>query len=127
MTAFFRQHLRGETQWEGMFRGEWTPAAVAAADPNLKLYTQYGDTSRVVVDDFEGAHTPTSWQTSTIGAAVDDGNTLPVDPQEQALNAGDAHSPHDTAGLQLRWNGAGDHLRFGGFPRPTGTSAASRR
>ena len=28
MSAFYRQHLRNESQWAGLFRGEWVPAAV---------------------------------------------------------------------------------------------------
>ena len=35
MTAFFRMHLRGEASWAGIFRSEWIPAQVAAADANL--------------------------------------------------------------------------------------------
>jgi hypothetical protein len=113
MTAFFRQHLKAEGQWAGIFRGEWIPAAVAAADPShLRLYVQYVDTTKTLVDDFEGVHTPTSWETSTIGGAVADDNSLPVDPQDNDLWTLDAQSPHQTAGLLLRWDGLGDHLRF---------------
>lgn len=112
MTGFFRQHLQGENKWEGIFRGEWVPAAVAAADPGkLRPFVQYIDTTKKVVDDFEGAHTPTSWQTGPLGNVDDDG-TLPLDPSEDDLYDVDNHSPHDTSGLLLRWDGLGDRLRF---------------
>ena len=113
MTAFFRRHLLGETQWDGIFQGDWKPAAVEAADAgNVRLYLQYRDTTRRDIDDFEGAHTPTSWQTSTIGGAVDDASSLPVDPQEDVLAILDTKTPHQTAGLLLRWDGTGDRLQF---------------
>jgi hypothetical protein len=113
MTAFFRRHLRGETQWEGIFTGEWRPAAVDAADGgSVKTYHQYTGTARREVDNFEGAHTPASWQTSTIGGAVNDDGSLPVQPLEDDLWGFDSNSPHQTAGLLCRWDAPGDHLRF---------------
>jgi hypothetical protein len=111
MAAFFRQHLRGETQWEGLFRGEWVPAQVQASDPALKIYPQYEDTTVRTVDDFEGAHTATSWQTSTLGGAVTQ-TGLPATPQENDLRTLDAHSPHQTAGVELRWDTLTDTLRY---------------
>lgn len=110
MTAFFRQNLRGEPGWEGLFRGEWKPAAVEAT--GARIYTQCRETAHRVVDDFQDAHTPTSWQTSAIGGAVDDANTLPVDPVENQLKNVDSHSPHDTGGLLLRWDGTADKIVF---------------
>ena len=111
MTAFFRQHLKGETQWEGIFRGEWIPASVSASDPGMKIYTQYEDTSVETVDDFEGVHTATSWQSSTIGGAVSQSG-LPVTPQENDLRSMDSQSPHLTAGLSLRWDNTTDSLDY---------------
>lgn len=111
MTAFFRQHLRGETQWEGLFRGEWVPAAVQASDPNFKVYPQYEDTTVRTVDDFEGAHSATSWQTSTLGGAVTQVG-LPATPQENDLRTLDPHSPHHTAGVALRWDTPTDRFRY---------------
>lgn len=112
-TGFFRQHLLGEDQFRGAFTGDWVPAAVEAADGgSVELYTQYQDTSREVVDDFEEAHTATSWQSSAIGGTVDDSNTLPSDPTEDELYDVDSHSPHDTSGLALEWDGTTDELRF---------------
>jgi hypothetical protein len=111
MAAFFRQYLRNETQWAGIFKGEWAPAAIAIADPRTKIYTQYEDTAVRTIDDFEGAHTATSWQTSTIGAAVAHSG-LPAAPVEAKLNAIDSHSPHVTAGLKLRWDNVGDSLTY---------------
>lgn len=111
MTAFFRQHLRGEGQWAGIFKGEWVPAAVTASDGNLKIYTQYEDTAVETVDDFEGAHTSTSWQTSTIGGTVTS-TGLPATPGENDLRTMDAQSPHATAGLLLAWDNVGDALRW---------------
>ncbi len=114
MTAFCRQHLLGESQWAGIFRGEWVPPAVEQADAGkVRLYVQTKDTSADLIDNFEGIHTATSWQTSTAGDTVDDAGTLPVDPVEDQLHNVDAHSPHDTGGLLLRWDGTGDQLTFG--------------
>lgn len=110
MTGFFRWHLRGATEYQGMFRGEWIPASVAQAEPALnKIYFQYGDPVRQVIDDFEQA--PHDWQTG-VNVTVDDANTLPVDPQEGALPTLDTQSPHDTAGLLLRWDTNTDRLVF---------------
>jgi hypothetical protein len=111
MTAFFRQHLRAETQWAGIFRGEWIPASVSASDANMKIYTQYEDTAVETVDNFEGVHTATSWQNSTIGGAVSQSG-LPVTPQENDLRTMDPHSPHLTAGLSLRWDNTTDTLDY---------------
>ena len=113
MTAFFRWHLKDENQWEGIFKGEWMPAEVAKAEAGkVKIYTKYNDTIKTVIDDFEDAHTPTSWQVSTNGGSVDDSNTLSVDPVEDELFDIDIHSPHDTSGLILQWNDLGDKLEF---------------
>jgi len=113
MAAFFRQYLRSETQWTGIFKGEWIPASITIADPTTKIYTQYEDTSGNLrtIDDFEGAHTGTSWQTSTIGGAVSQSG-LPATPNENQLNSIDSHSPHVTSGLMLTWNNVGDSLTF---------------
>jgi hypothetical protein len=111
MTAFFRQHLKAETQWSGIFRGEWVPASVQASDANMKIYTQYEDMTVRTVDDFEGAHTATSWQTSTIGGAVSQSG-LPATPQENDLRTMDAQSPHLTAGLMLRWDNTTETLDY---------------
>lgn len=111
MAAFFRQHLRNETQWEGLFNGEWVPAAVQAADANMKIYAQYQDTTALDVDTFEGPHSPTSWQSSTLGGAVTK-TGLAATPQENNLRFIDAHSPHQTAGLLLNWNSPADALRY---------------
>ena len=113
MTAFFRRNLRGEAQWEGIFTGQWRPASVEAADGGtVKTYHQYTGTSRREVHNFEGVHTPTSWQTSTIGGAVSDDASLPVQPVEDDLWTVDASSPHQTAGLLCRWDNLTDRLRF---------------
>jgi hypothetical protein len=109
MTAFFRRHVRNETQWDGIFTGEWRPAAIDGA---VKTYHQYSAVVRREVDNFEGAHTPTSWQSSTIGGAVSDDATLPVTPSEDSLWTVDTSSPHSTAGLLCRWNDLTDHVRF---------------
>jgi hypothetical protein len=112
-TAFFRRHVRNETQWDGIFTGEWRPAVVDAADGgSVKTYHQYSGIARRELDTFEGAHTPTSWQTSTIGGAVSDDATLPVQPTEDNLWIVDSSSPHSTAGLLCQWNDLTDHLRF---------------
>jgi Chlorophyllase enzyme len=111
MAAFFRQHLQGEAQWSGIFRGEWIPASVSASDANLKIYTQYEDTVVETVDDFEGVHTATSWQVSTIGGAVSQ-TGLPATPQENDLRTLDPQSPHLTAGLSLRWDGTTESLDY---------------
>ncbi len=111
MAAFYRQHLRNETQWAGIFRGEWIPAAVQASDANMKIYVQYEDTTVRTVDDFEGAHSATSWQTSTLGGSVSQSG-LPATPQEDDLRTMDFHSPHLTAGLLLRWDNTTDTVTY---------------
>jgi hypothetical protein len=110
MTGFFRWQLGGATEYQGMFRGEWTPASVAVTEPAInRIYFQYGDPVTSVVDNFE--QTPHDWQ-SAVNVAVDDSNTLPVDPQEATLATLDAHSSHDTAGLLVRWDTNTDKLVF---------------
>ncbi|MCP4304779.1 MAG: hypothetical protein GY788_07885 [bacterium] len=113
MTAFFRRYLRNETEWQGLFRREWIPASVAAADGgNVKLYLQYQDDDRVAIDTFEDTHTASSWQASTISGTVSDGGTLVGNPVENELYLVDNNSPHETGGLVLEWNNSTDHLRF---------------
>jgi hypothetical protein len=110
MSAFFRQHLRAETQYEGLFRGEWVPAAVQASDANMKIYPQYEDTMARTVDNFEGVHTATTWQTSTIGGTVTQAGLFI--PDEANLRSIDPQSPHHTAGLRILWNAVTDSLQF---------------
>jgi hypothetical protein len=112
MNAFFRWHLKNESQWKGMFAGEWTPGSVSAS--GAEFYMQYHDTIVKVVDDFEGV---INWQASTIGGSVDHGGTLPVDPSEGKMCAArivglDPKSPHDTQGLKIKWDNIGDILVF---------------
>jgi hypothetical protein len=111
MAAFFRQHLSGEAEWAGIFKGEWVPAAVTASDGNMKIYTQYEDTAVETVDDFEGPHSATSWQTSTVAASVT-ATGLPGTPVENDLRTIDAQSPHATAGLAFAWDDTGDSIRW---------------
>ncbi len=110
MAAFFRQNLKGETQWAGIFRGEWVPAAVSASDPNMKIYTQYEDATVRTVDAFQGV-LPASWQTSTIGGAVTEMG-LPATPQENDLRTMDPQSPHATGGLSLKWDNTTETLDY---------------
>lgn len=107
--AFFRMHQRNEPEWTGMFTGEWKPPAVGATPAQIAF--QYRDTQRRVVDQFEGAHTATSWQTSTIMDAVNQ-TGLPANPVETQLFPQDNQSPHDTGGLRLTWDSSGDELAF---------------
>ncbi|MEA2464862.1 MAG: hypothetical protein QOJ98_2609 [Acidobacteriota bacterium] len=111
MTAFFRQYQKSETQFDGIFKGEWIPAAVQTVAPGIKIPIQYEDTTVRTVDDFEGAHSATSWQTSTIGAPVSQ-TGLPSTPQEDSLFPLDTLSPHDTAGLRLTWDHTTDALQW---------------
>jgi Carbohydrate binding domain (family 11) len=114
MNAFFRQHLKNETKWEGMFTGEWKPTSVAQT--GVGLYVQYQDPMHKAVDDFEGA--VASWQSSTIGGSVTHNASLPVDPEEGKMHDHpsapglDPKSPHDTKGMKLRWDNLGDNLVF---------------
>ena len=112
MNAFFRWHLLNEPQWDGMFKGEWKPASVSST--GAKSYMQYRDTTLKTVDDFEGL---LNWQQSSIGGTVTHSMTLPVDPSENKMSAAvlaglDPKSPHDTQGLKIKWNNAGDRLEF---------------
>lgn len=113
-TAFFRQHLLGESKWSGMFTGEWKPASISAT--GAEVYFQYRASAGKTIDDFEGA---ANWQSSTVGGSVSHGGTLPVDPAEARLfdfppgSPGlDPKSPHDTNGLRVRWDGLGDRLAW---------------
>lgn len=113
MTAFFRRHIFNEAQWDGIFTGEWRPSVVDQAEGGwLKTYHQYSGANRREIDSFEGAHSPTSWQTSTIGAGVTDDASLPMQPTEDNLWTVDTSSPHSTSGLLCQWNNVTDHLRF---------------
>ena len=115
ITAYFRQQLLGDPQYEALFHGEWVPPSVAAADSGkARVFSQYRElpANRRTVDDFEGAHTATSWQTSTINGGVSQ-TGLVADPPENLLNVIDpVASPHVTSGLAPRWNGLGDRLEF---------------
>jgi hypothetical protein len=112
MNAFFRKHLLGETKWDGLFTGEWKPQATTQADAgSVKLFVQHAGTSKLTVDHFEGAHTTTSWQTSTIGGVVSQ-TGLPANPIEEYLHNTDDHSAHDTSGLLYNWNSLNDKIEF---------------
>ena len=106
MAGFFRQHLQNEPQFGGIFRGEWIPPAVQMAAPGLRICMQYEDPTVRTVDNFEGAHSSTSWQTSTIGGAVSQ-TGLPAVPKEDDLMTLDLQSPHTTAGLRFAWSSTG--------------------
>lgn len=111
MSAFFRENLRGDTEWAGLLRGEWSPAQLQIDTPGLQIYPQYEDTTVRTVDDFDGPHTATSWQTSDMGAAVTQAG-LPATPQDNDLRTMDLQSPHLTGGLLVRWNAVGESLRY---------------
>jgi hypothetical protein len=120
--AFFRMQQRNEPEWAGMFTGEWKPPSVGATP--AEIYFQYRDTQRRAVDNFEGAHTATSWQTSTIGDTVTQAG-LPANPTETQLYPQDNQSPHDTGGLRLAWDNNGDELNFAIPPGQRDVSAFS--
>jgi hypothetical protein len=107
--AFSRMHLLGESQWAGMFSGEWKPPQVNATGATIAF--QYRDTTRRTVDEFEGPHAPSDWQTSTLGGSVAE-TGLSSAPTETQLFVNDGASPHDTGGLRLGWNSAGDQIFF---------------
>jgi len=106
MNAWFRMQLKNEAQWKGMFTGEWKPGSVNATP--AQLFTQYQATGTRVVDNFEGA---VNWQVSTINGTVS-AVGLPMNPDEGKLRILDAHSPHDSQGLKVRWNNTTDGLEF---------------
>ena len=113
LTAFFRQHLRNERRWDGMFAGELKPASVAAT--GAEIYMQHRAPGGKTIDDFETAGT--NWQSSTIGGSVSHGGTLPVDPIKGRLfdyppnSPGlDPKSPHDSKGLKIWWDNTGGSL-----------------
>ncbi len=114
MNAFFRQYLMGDLRWEGIFKGEWKPASVAVT--GAEYYVQYRNTVRRTVDDMEEA--ALNWQVSTIGGNVSHGGTLPADPAEnrfhhEAATPGlDPKSPHDSNGMQFKWDNNTDSLVF---------------
>jgi hypothetical protein len=110
INAFFRWRLRNEPKWEGMFKGEWKPRSVEQTSADI--YVQYQDSTREDVDNFEGAHSAISWQSSTINGTVGHAGTLPADPSEDEIHDIDGLSPHDTGGLKLRWDNLTDKLEF---------------
>lgn len=135
-TAFFRQRLRGEQEWGGMFTGEWKPASVLAS--GAELYVQHRVPGGRVVDDFENA--PAAWQSSTIQGMVSESGLPPQPPAaiaEDRLfdyppnNPGlDPHSPHDSRGLNIRWDSPGDRVLWtipAGQQDVTGFAALSLR
>ncbi|MGY1670820.1 hypothetical protein [Geodermatophilus sp. SYSU D00710] len=105
--AFFRATLRQEPEWTGVLRGDSVPGSVAST--GARIHHQYRSTRRRTLDDFEGAHTPSSWKTGTLGGAVTQVG-LPADPVEAQLYPHDDRSPHDTGGLRLAWNSTSDAL-----------------
>ncbi|NEM06058.1 hypothetical protein [Geodermatophilus normandii] len=105
--AFFRATLRQEPEWTAVLRGDRVPPSVAST--GARIHHQYRSTRRRTLDDFEGAHTPSSWKTGTLGGAVSQVG-LPADPVEAQLYPHDDHSPHDTGGLRLAWNSTTDAL-----------------
>jgi hypothetical protein len=111
--GFFRQRLRGEDKWKGLFTGEWKPPSVAVT--GAEFYFQSRIPGSTVVDDFEGAMP--AWDSSTINGMVSH-DTLVGDPGEGRLvdhpgAAGlDPQSPHDTQGMRLHWDSAGDRLSW---------------
>lgn len=120
MNAYFRMHLRAETQWEGMFTGEWKPGSVAAT--GLEFYQEYSMPGASVVDDFQSNP---AWNLSSSGGAVTHNATLPVNPSEDrmcewpgvwptpgAIPGLDLQSPHDTKGMKVRWDNWGQRLEF---------------
>jgi hypothetical protein len=112
MNAFFRWRLKNEPQWDGMFKGEWTPSSVSST--GAKFYIQYHDTTVKTVDNFEGV---VNWQSSTIGGTVSHNGTLPINPAEDKMSAAviaglDPKSPHDTQGMKIKWDNFNDKLEF---------------
>lgn len=111
VNAFFRQYLKNEEIWNGMFTGEWKPASLA---PAVDVYVQYQDTTFTAVDDFQSG---AGWQASSIGGTLTQ-TGLPANPNEGKMHHHpsapgiDPRSPHDTNGLTLRWDGLGDELVF---------------
>lgn len=111
MNAFFRRYLKGEDFWDGMFSGHWRPASVPAP---VELYTQFRAGGSTTVDDFQSG---AAWNVTSAGGTAQQ-TGLPQDPNEGKLhdhpNAPgiDAHSPHDSRGLRLRWDSNGDELVF---------------
>ena len=129
VAAFFRQHLKGETIWNGIFKGEWIPASIDQAEGDeVSIYMQYQTHPgwNLVIDNFENG---SDWRISTIGQSlsgdsVEDNNSLVVNPQEAALmnldtnglspdqSSFETYSPHNSRGLKIIWEGREGHLNF---------------
>jgi hypothetical protein len=128
MTAYFRQQLLNDTQYVELFNGEWVPPSVATADGGkVKVFSQsrVAPAERRTVDDFEEAHTGTSWQASTIGGSVTQSG-LVANPTENFLYIADnVHSPHEASGLVMRWDTSGDSVDFS-IPAPKKDVSAFR-
>lgn len=113
MSAFFRQHLRNEPEWKGMFEGEWQPPSVSST--GAELHFQYREPGGRTIDDFEGA--VNDWTASSIGGTVSQAG-LPANPSEGRLfdfasvPGLDTQSPHDSKGLLAQWDSSGDRVTF---------------
>lgn len=101
--AFFRQHLKSEPVWEPYFHGSHIPPSV----PYRQIAPQF---NRVgvpvkVVDDFQS--NPPKGTSSSGGAVAYSAGAGKL--TEGDLFSNDNHSPHETNGLIIDWNG-GDSL-----------------
>ena len=96
MTAFLQVHLQGRTEQIDYLTGDLKIPQVAS----LEVHTQYRQTSNLTLDDFE-SHA--SLNQNTLGGNVVFAN-LDGAPQENLLGTIDSNSPHQTKGLQLKWN-----------------------
>jgi hypothetical protein len=99
VNAFLRWRLGGEAAYREFFTGRWTPDAVAAHGPRIRVqYVEgYG---RRVVDDFEQP----GWATSSLGGSVTKETQVTVVHDGALHQVPDHTSPHDTRGLVLRWS-----------------------
>ncbi len=122
VTAFLRQHMRGDDAYEGMIRGDWIPASVMQAnEAAMRVFVQYQGLDRFPIDSMVGNAGPEGWTNSTVGGTVTDDGSLPEDPLEDWLHEIDFHSPHESGGMRFRWNGTQDRLRFE-LPEPRNVS-----
>ncbi|RMG21405.1 MAG: hypothetical protein D6730_18320 [Bacteroidetes bacterium] len=108
VAAFLKLHIEQEAKWEGLFKGEWTPASVEAEHgKKVGIFVQHGReaTQRKIIDNFENAN----WQQSNLGA-VSHGGTLNFNPLELHLQT--MQTPHETSGMRIAWDNRNGSLSF---------------
>ena len=123
--AFLRWRLRGETEYQRYFTGDWTPRAVA--ETGAKLRHQYSEGSgRRVLDNFENGDLNQGTQSRVFTGGVG----LRAEEVAEPWKLPDYSVPHDQGVLLLEWDrdqNPWDPLPWIRWRLPTGTDEGGRR